>query len=346
MFVFCTLVTAGVAILLQYHFARKTELQHTLTQYQTIATGVSSHLSSLQNLADNITRRGAQLVSLIGVDTPELSIIVPLSQLLVRESSIHSIFVAKETNDFFQLINLSSKDVRSRVQAKPGDKWLLIVHRGVNRERSKVSIYYDENFILRHTSNEFSNFIPTQRSWFENAQYDETYNTSPYLFNTLQVSGETFSIKVPGSNTVVGVDILLSSLEAQLTNRFVKNKKAPEAEAFIYQENGQLIATNKIVDIEERLPLVSPVNLTDEQRMLVDQAPELTVSNQNNWGPVDFAVGGRPNGFAIDLFKMVSEMTGLKFKFVNGRSWDELVKDFGRGNIDILQVHCRSRRSF
>ncbi|WP_246861008.1 HD domain-containing phosphohydrolase [Vibrio crassostreae] len=336
MFVFCTLVTASVAILLQYHFAKKTELQHTLTQYQTIATGVSSHLSSLQNLADNITRRGAQLVSLIGVDTPEESIIVPLSQLLVRESSIHSIFVAKENNDFFQLINLSSKEVRSRVKAKPGDKWLLIVHRGVNRERSKVSIYYDENFNSRHTSNESSNFIPTQRSWFENAEYDETYNTSPYLFNTLKVSGETFSIKVPGSKTVVGVDILLSSLEAQLTNRFVKNKKAPEAEAFIYQENGQLIATNKVVDVEGRLPSVSPVDLTDEQRMLVDQAPELTVSNQNNWGPVDFAVGGRPNGFAIDLFKMISEMTGLKFRFVNGRSWNELVKDFDSGNIDIL----------
>ncbi|MEF1302417.1 transporter substrate-binding domain-containing protein, partial [Vibrio owensii] len=152
-----------------------------------------------------------------------------------------------------------------------------------------------------------------------------------------KVSGETFSIKVPESDTVVGVDILLSSLEAQLTNRFIENKQASEAEAFIYQANGRLIATNKMIDIEERLPLVSPVNLTDEQRALVAQTPELKVSNQNNWAPVDYTVGGRPNGFSIDLFKMISEMTGLKFKFVNGRSWNELVNDFKNGNIDILQ---------
>lgn len=142
---------------------------------------------------------------------------------------------------------------------------------------------------------------------------------------------------MPESDTVVGVDILLSSLEAQLTNRFIENKQASEAEAFIYQANGRLIATNKMIDIEERLPLVSPVNLTDEQRALVAQTPELKVSNQNNWAPVDYTVGGRPNGFSIDLFKMISEMTGLKFKFVNGRSWNELVNDFKNGNIDILQ---------
>lgn len=336
MFVFCTVVTASTAILLQYHFAKKNELKHTLTRYETIANGVSSHLSNLQNSAENVTQSGAQLVSLIGIDAPEESIIIPLSKLIVREPSIHSIFVAKENDDFFQLINLTSKEIRSRVQAEPGDKWLLVVHSGVKRERSKVSIYYDENFVSRHTSREFSSFVPTQRSWYENAVYDETYNTSPYLFNTLKVSGETFSIKVPGSDTVVGVDILLSSLEAQLKNRFVKNDKTPQAEAFIYQANGQLIATNKKVDIEERLPLVSAINLTDEQRRVVEQAPDLKVSNQNDWGPVDFALGGRPNGFAIDLFKMISEMTGLKFQFVNGRSWNELVSDFDQGNIDIL----------
>lgn len=88
-----------------------------------------------------MTRSGAQLVSLIGVDTPEESIIIPLSKLLVREPSIHSIFVAKANNDFFQLINLSSDEIRSRVEAQPGDKWLLVVHSGVKRDRRKVSIY-------------------------------------------------------------------------------------------------------------------------------------------------------------------------------------------------------------
>jgi len=337
MFVFCTLVTAGVAITLQYHFARKAELQHTLTRYQAIATGVSSHLSNLQSLAESVTRSGAQLVSLIDVDTPEESIVIPLSKLLARDSNLHSIFVAKANNDFFQLISLTSDDIRARVKARKGDQWLLVVHSGDKQNRRKSGIYYDANFVPRHSAIEFSNFIPTQRSWYENAQYDEVYNTAPYLFNTLKLSGETFSIKVPDSDTVVGVDILLSSLEQQLTNRFVENKNDPAAEAFIFQANGRLIATNKMVDIEERLPLVSSLKLTNEQRALIARAPELKVSNQNDWGPLDYTVGGRPNGFTIDLFKMISEMTGLRFKFVNGRTWNELVADFRKGNIDILQ---------
>ncbi|CAE6948842.1 COG0840 Methyl-accepting chemotaxis protein [Vibrio sp. B1REV9] len=336
MFIFCTFVTASVAITLQYHFARKSELQHTLTRYQAIATGVSGYLSDLQNLAETVVRSGAQLVSLTGVDTAQKSIVIPLSKLLVREPNIHSIFVAKANNEFFQLINLSSEQIRSRVEAQLGDKWLLVVHSGVKRDRRKVSIYFDENFVSRHVSEEFSNFIPTQRSWFQSADYDEIYNTSPYLFNTLKVPGETFSIKVPESDSVVGVDILLSSLEAQLTHRFVENKKVSEAEAFIYKANGRLIATNKMLDVEDQLPSVLPLSLSDEQRALVAATPELKVSNQNDWGPVDYTVGGRPKGFSIDLFKMIAEMTGLKFKFVNGRSWDELVSDFGKGDIDIL----------
>ena len=87
----------------------------------------------------------------------------------------------------------------------------------------------------------------------------------------------------------------------------------PAAEAFIFQANGRLIATNKMVDIEERLPLVSSLKLTNEQRALIARAPELKVSNQNDWGPVWITrlVADQMVSRLI-LFKMISEMTGLK----------------------------------
>ncbi|WP_208638795.1 HD domain-containing phosphohydrolase [Vibrio rhodolitus] len=337
MFVCCTVITAAVAISLQYYFSSKKELEHTLNRYNTIATGVADYLGNLQSLAENAARSGAQLVSIIGIDSADERIIVPLSKLLARDPNLHSIFVAKADDEFFQLINLSSQQIRERVGAKNNDKWLLVQHQGQGKERQKTSTYYNKKFQPTDTHSEFSNFLPTQRSWYENANFETVYETAPYLFNTVKVNGETFSIKVEGTETVVGVDILLSSLESQLTNRFVENSKRPEAESFIYQEDGRLIATNKMIDIEDRIPLVAPIKLTEEQQSLVSQLPELKVSNQNDWGPLDYTVGGRPNGFAIDLFKMISEMTGLKFKFVNGRSWDELVNDFSRGNLDILQ---------
>ncbi|MDK9759776.1 hypothetical protein KIV40_31805 [Vibrio sp. D173a] len=69
MFVFCAFVTGGVAITLQYYFASQTELKHTLARYQTIASGVSDYFSNLQNVAENVTRSGVQLVDLIGMDS-------------------------------------------------------------------------------------------------------------------------------------------------------------------------------------------------------------------------------------------------------------------------------------
>jgi len=337
MFVCCTIITSAVAISLQYYFSSKKELEHTLNRYNTIATGVSQYLGNLQSLAENAARSGAQLVSIIGIDSADERIVVPLSKLLARDPNLHSIFVAKENNDFFQLINLSTQEIKTRVGAQDSDKWLLVLHQGRGKERQKTSIFYNQKFQRTNTRTEFSNFLPTQRSWYENARVDTIYETAPYLFNTVKVNGETFSIKVEDSNTVVGVDILLSSLESQLTNRFVENRKSPQAETFIYRADGRLIATNKMIDIEDRIPLVTPVVLNEKQQAFVSQLPELKVSNQNDWGPLDYTIAGRPNGFVIDLFKMISEMTGLKFKFVNGRSWDELVSDFSQGNIDILQ---------
>ena len=336
MFVFCAFTTAGVAISLQYYFASQTELKHTLTRYQTIASGISDYFSNLQNVAENVARSGGQLVTLIGTDVPTENIALPLSKLLLRDPSLHSIFVAQSNNDFLQIIHLESADIRERVGANENDKWLVIVHQGEGRERTKTSTFYDQSFKTSQSEKEYSNFLPTQRSWYKNANSERIYNTSPYLFNTLKLTGETFSFKVSGSDVVVGVDVLLSSLESRLTNRFVENKRQPQAQAFVFRSDGRLIATNQAIEIDDSIPLVSPMPLSEEQQRLVERTPELKVSNQHDWAPLDYTVGGRPNGFAIDLFRVISEMTGLKFKFVNDGSWDDLVTDFDVGNIDIL----------
>ncbi|WP_285401146.1 MULTISPECIES: HD domain-containing phosphohydrolase [unclassified Vibrio] len=337
MFVFCAFVTGGVAITLQYYFASQTELKHTLARYQTIASGVSDYFSNLQNVAENVTRSGVQLVDLIGMDSSTESIALPLSKLLLRDPSLHSIFVAQGNNDFFQIIHLESGEIRAAVGAKGSEKWLVVVHQGEGNQRRKTSTFYDQSFTPREVEQEYSNYLPTQRSWYKNATTGTVYNTSPYLFNTLKLTGETFATRVEGSDTVVGVDVLLSSLEARLTNRFVENKKQPQAEAFVYRSDGRLVASNQRLEINEKLPLVSPIALTAEQQQLVDSTPELKVSNQHDWAPLDYTIVGRPHGFAIDLFKVISDMTGLKFKFVNDGSWGDLVADFNSGKIDVLQ---------
>ncbi|TKB50132.1 transporter substrate-binding domain-containing protein [Ferrimonas aestuarii] len=337
MLVACTLITATVAISLQYYFARKSELQNTLTQYQGIAHNVSGHLSRMQTVAENAAKSGAQLVSLIGVTEPKPEILLPLSKLLAHDSGLHSVAVALSNNNFFQLISLHSEHVRERVKANEGDAWLVVSHTGDKRARHRTKIFFDRQFQVRRAIEEQSNFLPTKRSWFENAIENQVYKSRPYLFHTMKESGESYSIKVAGTDIVVVVDVLLHSLEAQLRHRFVNNNQPPEAQAYIYQSSGQLIGSNR--DNKAQLdtpPQVSPMLLTFQQQELVAKTPVLNLSNQSDWAPFDYSIGGRPSGYAVDLLKMVSTMTGLRFDFVNGSSWDELSQDYNDGHIDLL----------
>jgi two-component system, sensor histidine kinase and response regulator len=78
-------------------------------------------------------------------------------------------------------------------------------------------------------------------------------------------------------------------------------------------------------------------NLTKEEKTWINgiKSP-LLVANEMDWPPFDFAENGDPKGFSIDIIKLAADKTGLKLDFVNGFTWDELMKRFRAGKIDIM----------
>ena len=70
------------------------------------------------------------------------------------------------------------------------------------------------------------------------------------------------------------------------------------------------------------------VTLTDEERDWIAKHPVLQVGNELDWPPFDFAENGEPKGYSIDLINLIGEKTGLKFEFVNGYTWPELLEKF------------------
>jgi len=76
--------------------------------------------------------------------------------------------------------------------------------------------------------------------------------------------------------------------------------------------------------------------LTSEESDWIASNPGLTVANELDWPPFDFAEDGEPLGFSIDLIKLIAQKTGLQLHFVNGYTWAELMEMFKRGEIDIL----------
>ncbi|MDD9302388.1 MAG: transporter substrate-binding domain-containing protein [Desulfobacter sp.] len=55
-----------------------------------------------------------------------------------------------------------------------------------------------------------------------------------------------------------------------------------------------------------------------------------------DWPPFDFALGGLPAGYSIDLLNLIAGQTGLGLEYVNGYSWDALETMFRAGELDLL----------
>ena len=76
--------------------------------------------------------------------------------------------------------------------------------------------------------------------------------------------------------------------------------------------------------------------LTEEEKNWIMNHPEITVSNEFDWPPFDFVLSGKPEGFGIDMMNLLSQRSGIRFRYINGYTWDELVQMFYKGQIDLL----------
>ena len=77
-------------------------------------------------------------------------------------------------------------------------------------------------------------------------------------------------------------------------------------------------------------------DLTEEQQAWIAANPTIIVGNELDWPPFDFAEGGEPMGYSIDVVRLVAKKAGLKVAFVNGVTWAELLAKLERGEIDVL----------
>lgn len=78
------------------------------------------------------------------------------------------------------------------------------------------------------------------------------------------------------------------------------------------------------------------IDLTEEERKYRRDNPVITVTNEFDWPPFDFAVSGKPMGFGIDLMNLLGQKSGFTMKYVNGYTWDELVDMFFKGKLDLI----------
>ena len=333
-FILATVVTASIAIGLQFHFSRAMAIDSAASRYRHTAAITNEYLDDIDIKACQIIETLSKHPSLIRENTVDAGTFPLFAGMMAHNPIFYGVYIGFGNGDFFEVINLdSSHTARGHLKADSRDRWVVMAVRGSGDERTRYITYYDDAFHPTGSRTEKTTFDPRIRPWFIHAEENHVYKTDPYLFHYLQEPGQSYSIRLGAHDAVLTMDITLAALSGFLRRQAMD----PETEIYLYQKNGELIASNQLSATDDWIPVSEKLPLTDEMRAYVDTIGKIRVSNELDWSPIDFAVSGRPQGYTVDLMRMIGAMTGLEIEFVNGFDWSELRRFFENKKIDVLQ---------
>ena len=332
-FVVATALTALVALGLQYYFSEKMARQAAADLYSTTAAGVASELNAISRINANVIDLLADNPDLANPER-EAALLGIFIQVLEKNPMLYGVYVGRPDGSLFEVINLNSSDrARNKMRALPPDRWLVMNIEDIAGKQTRSYQYLDENLQQRITRREEVEYNATERPWYQSAFASGLVEVSkPYLFAQLGSPGLTVSKRIVGSDSVVGMDMTLSTLSDFLSDHAISKESA----LYLYDSEGRVVASN--LDRQQRdKPLPVPrVVISPEERAYLDNLGTLVVSNELNWPPIDYAQQGAPRGYSVDIVRMVAQALQIPIKFENGFSWPELTDRFRQGEIDLL----------
>ncbi|WP_206613445.1 HD domain-containing phosphohydrolase [Parahaliea mediterranea] len=333
-FILATLLTAALAIGLQYYFGRQLAREAT-TELFTLASGTLmteqmnfsiGNATALNLLAENDTL-------LTGND--EARMLQAFAQALIANPLLYGIYIGRGDGHFVELVNLEAQpDLRRIHRAVPDDRWLLIKVTQGAEGASRSYHYLNTELAERVRRSEPANYDPSTRNWYLKAMENQgaLHRTDVYLFSQLGVPGRTVSRRVGNSDTVIALDFTLESF----SNWLRQQKISAFGDIYIYRADGTVMGTSARPQAQNALAARGQLTLNREERALLKSLSPITVSNEMDWPPFDYALTGQPRGYSIDLVQLVADELGLSIQFVNGYTWSELVERFREGRIDLL----------
>lgn len=337
---FIAVITACVAIGLQYYFSKQIIVSSSQQFAEQVSRQVELSVSKMDDTAKNTASLLAKYSSLIDGYTLIEKADHILAELLVDHNDFYAIYYGFDNGDFYELINLETNTkIRKHLSAAMEDRFVRIHIFGEGQNRIKKTDYLNEKLKVRFSKIEQSDFDASSRHWFINANTSQVVKSQPYLFQHLQATGQTYSKVVEGTGHVVAIDLTLQTIAKQLNGSFEHSQNAEYIEAYIFDKKGELLLSNAVLDENEAIQ-VKPLTLSKEQQALISEIDKLTVSNELGWAPIDFSISGKPEGYIPELLNILSKKLNLPISFINGYSWSELVALYFDGKIDVLQpVH-------
>ncbi len=156
------------------------------------------------------------------------------------------------------------------------------------------------------------------------------------LFDTY--ASLSYVLKRNSINTIVPFKAYRGKSTMKLHMTIAKNKKIlasiinKSLQSITHKEKKEIYYKwlgKNIGDIPDR------IKLTKEEQNWIDKHPILKFS-EINWEPMSIIKDSKMVGIMGEYLKIISEQTGIKFKFIPSSSWKEVLKKFKQKKIDLI----------
>ncbi|TEW53964.1 hypothetical protein E2R68_10800 [Psychromonas sp. RZ22] len=259
-FILSSILTATVAISLQYYFSQKMAHSSAIKMYDYAAHNASTYIDQRDNVAINNSFLLAQFSDLAIEQDIHPKALLLFANIMQANSLYNSIYLAFPNGDIQQLININQiQNNYIDLQAKASDQWALVSITGQDEKRILTTSYFDKDFKLRAQRYEKTQYDATTRAWYQDAKLSEVNKSPVYVFAQSNTLGQTYSIKVPRTEIVLGLDITLDSLSNALKQRSRNDQIDLLNEIYLYKAEGALLGSNRAIgDLHnhEKIPTV------------------------------------------------------------------------------------------
>ncbi|HSH97651.1 MAG: transporter substrate-binding domain-containing protein [Methylophilaceae bacterium] len=332
------LVAILIAILIigsQYYLQRSAAFKTALSSYEIAAKDASDFISAREQHAKQVAESLAQSSDLMSGNPNSAKVTELFANAMLTNPAFYNIYLGSANGDFYEVVSLDNNPaMREYLKTEDKDHWVTAHVFDLDGKRVRQLDFLDNHLQLRATRYETSNYDARSRPWFSNAQQGMVNKTAPYIFRFPQIPGQTYSIKLNETDSVLGIDIPLEALSRHLQNQPLSQK----SELYLYKSTGEIIASNRTEEKDQEDPgPIIPLTLSDRDRAYIDSLGSIKISNEQDWPPLDFAVAGKPEGYTVDLLKLAAEELGLQIEYINGYTWSQLLERFNQNKIDIIQ---------
>ena len=80
----------------------------------------------------------------------------------------------------------------------------------------------------------------------------------------------------------------------------------------------------------------STIELSEAEKNFLKANPVIRVHNEQNWAPFNYNYTGQPQGYIIDLIKLLAEKLDIQVEFITGPTWNEFLEMLKKKEIDVI----------